>query len=563
MVPLITSLLACSERVHEEPKPAEDSPLEARPVPPVLQYSGTSSGNAVFTEWEPGDLLYVGVDNANLRAAPGLDAPVVARLVLGEAVMVLQRPGRKTIVDDHRNSWYRVRVGGESGTLEGMIFGSVLTPVCAAADLDGYSSHAEITAASFTADFRPRIRVRDPGELDEERRTHGLELDIPGVDSGGVLSMSRLDNPAASWSLLAVTLCSEVDHCTVGLATYLNPSLGDDVLSAVPLEGLRLTPEDLDDIAMGRDWIRLPGQSESLYISQGRLQRQDCADCGGGVIVHPQPARPLLTHGDMTCSIFGVIDSGAYDNRETISCTSPGQQSAGRYVRLEGNTWAYITRSSTAEAEADALLEEGISVQSDSRTLLTGLTPVSILAEDATGRVRFDHHGTLSQEPERVVGTHPLLGAIFAISEHGEAGAHGDYAIPQADGGALIYRLEPNLKPLSWTIPAPPTSDYTAHRQDCDGELLPLQEALGVERADLTEVGSIAGQPLLSLKDPSHPVSLEAFASFRRSADASPAMQALARSPQDFAAALPLLIIKDPYGRFIQLLRRDLQPPCG
>ena len=588
---LIGLLAACSSQDQGATPTQPTEALTAHAVPSALLYTGPEQGSAVFTEWEPGDLLYIGSDNANLRPTPDTEHNAVAAMVLGEAVMILERVGQPVVLSGHRNHWYRVRVGGEGGSLEGYVFGSLLTPICTAADLDGYSSHKEITALTFSTDFKPQVHVRDPGQPDRQKRTQSITLDIPIPEgrSGGVVSLEIIDQDEASWSLISVRLCWEANDCAVGLATWLNPAQGEDVLSAIPLPSTPLQASQLSDIAVGSDWLRLPGQSHSLYTSDGRFQRQDCHRCGTGFPIQPQPVQTLLERGDTTCTRFARIMEGSYSRRPMVSCVTrqPNREghlrlTAARFVVLESDTWVYLPNSSTGPVPDDILSSLDITLRTDDRTHISGLTPIDILREDAAGRVRYAHHAPMPPGEAKVVGSHPLLGSIYAAptspgkpevsDDTGEAVEIpvflGDFAIPQLDGGALVYRFEPDLNSIKWSIQSPPDATYNAHSEDCNGQPMPLLVEVGLERADLTEVGQIASQPLYSLTTPAHTINRRLYADYQQATQPGISEYSRPRAPAglsqaDFSAAMPHLLLQDPFGRYIRLLHADFQPPLS
>jgi len=153
--------------------------------------------DAKFAEWKEGDELYVGVHDVNLRSAQDTDSDVLDELPVGMRVEILEG-GKTEILTQRRNRWYRVRT---TRGKEGWVFGAALSPVHAM--LDGKRGDAP-AVVTFSPDFKPRVRVRDPAFADGGGQ---WALDVSATDDfeGGVLTATV--EPVGNGKQLVVEQC--------------------------------------------------------------------------------------------------------------------------------------------------------------------------------------------------------------------------------------------------------------------------------------------------------------------------------------------------------------------
>lgn len=152
--------------------------------------------DAKFSEWKSGDRLHVGVHDVNLRLAQTTDSEVLAELPVGMAVQILE-VGRAEVLTQRRNKWYRVRTPRSK---EGWVFGAALSPVVGM--LDGRRGDAP-AVVTFSPDFRPRVRVRDPGAGEAGQ----WAIDVTATDEfeGGVITATV--EPVGNGRQLVVEQC--------------------------------------------------------------------------------------------------------------------------------------------------------------------------------------------------------------------------------------------------------------------------------------------------------------------------------------------------------------------
>ncbi len=154
--------------------------------------------DAKFAEWKRGDELFIGVHDVNLRSEPDTSSVVLRTLPLGMKVSILDG-GRTEVLTQRRNKWYRVRTPVQ---VEGWVFGAVLSPVRVM--LQGAQGGEAPAVVTFSPEFAPRVRVRDPyrGESGKE-----WSLDVKPTDEfvGGVLTASA--EPVGNDKQLVVEQC--------------------------------------------------------------------------------------------------------------------------------------------------------------------------------------------------------------------------------------------------------------------------------------------------------------------------------------------------------------------
>ncbi len=162
-----------------------------------------------FTQFEPTGKqagLYVGVDEANLRASPAPDAAVVTTLPLGAPVQVLKRGPERLKVGEYVNHWYQVTYLDTKGTpataddepRTGWLFGNTLTPFRFEGDFDG-DGELEVATVVMSGDFKIRVRVLEPN-VKPPRRVSSVDI-VPA----GQAYMSVDGGPATAKFVTAKT----------------------------------------------------------------------------------------------------------------------------------------------------------------------------------------------------------------------------------------------------------------------------------------------------------------------------------------------------------------------
>ncbi|TSC25101.1 SH3 domain-containing protein [Corallococcus sp. Z5C101001] len=217
------ALLLCLALTQSEPPPAS-----------VLEYSGPMSeeSGAVdreeiqFTAFAPGQLLYLGVDEANLRATAAADGARVQTLMLGTPVRVMAAGARAT-VGEYVNAWYQVSVvdaQAPQGTapVTGWLFGNTLTPFRFEADLDG-DGELEVATVVMSNEFKARVRVLEPN-VKPPRRVSSVDVDVAstvyGGGRGGPVDVKLL--PAKKAGVPLLQLDSAPERCGDFVTSYVS-----------------------------------------------------------------------------------------------------------------------------------------------------------------------------------------------------------------------------------------------------------------------------------------------------------------------------------------------------
>lgn len=164
--------------------------------------------------WEPGTQVCMAVDEANLRAEPKEDAPVLATLPMGAKVTVKKRVGGVVKVSDRVDAWYQVKAPGAEGKpVTGFMFGNVMTQACYSLDMDG-DGEEELVTVAMTADFKIRVRVMEP-RLPPPHRVASAEVEPAGQlytgHVGGPAEVSLVDAKRAGVPLIQVDSRPEQD----------------------------------------------------------------------------------------------------------------------------------------------------------------------------------------------------------------------------------------------------------------------------------------------------------------------------------------------------------------
>ena len=228
---------------------------DAEPV--MLEYSAPDDATKrtvesyQFTRFEPSaQPLYVGADEANLRAVPRADADVVTTLPLGAAVRVLAQGAAPVKQGDYVNLWYQVESTEEGTRRTGWLFGGILTPFRFEADFDG-DGEKEVATVVMSSEFKIRVRVR---ELDVKppRRVSSVDVETSGgayfSQVGGPAQVRLVPAKKAGLPLLQVDSRPEAcaDFSTT-YVSYVEPKKKKGVLGkariALELHGLSDPPQ--------------------------------------------------------------------------------------------------------------------------------------------------------------------------------------------------------------------------------------------------------------------------------------------------------------------------------
>lgn len=129
----------------------------------ALAADGDTSGIQVSfrDEAAANSARYAAGDGVNVRGAPAVDAPVVARLGLGDPVRLGAAAGLQT-VDGREDAWYEATVSGASGPIQGYVWGGALTAARFEADLDT-DGEQEVYTVTYNQNHDILVRAREPG----------------------------------------------------------------------------------------------------------------------------------------------------------------------------------------------------------------------------------------------------------------------------------------------------------------------------------------------------------------------------------------------------------------
>ncbi|QAT87835.1 hypothetical protein EJ065_6306 [Corallococcus coralloides] len=178
---LTTPALLLSLTLAQFP-PASDAVLEYSS--PLTEESAPDPEGFSFTAFTAGQTLYLGVDEANLRASAAADGAVVRTLMLGTPVKVL-KAGERAKVGEYVNTWYQVSVVDAKGAapVTGWVFGNTLTPFRFEADLDG-DGEVEVATVVMSNEFKARVRVLEP-DVKPPRRVSSVDVAVASTEYGG------------------------------------------------------------------------------------------------------------------------------------------------------------------------------------------------------------------------------------------------------------------------------------------------------------------------------------------------------------------------------------------
>ncbi|RKG89864.1 SH3 domain-containing protein [Corallococcus terminator] len=207
--------------------------LLAQNEPSPLEYSVSKESGATlamedfeFTAFEKGQSLYLGVDEANLRASAAADGAVLQTLMLGTPVRVVA-VGARAKVGEYVNAWYQVAVVDAkapkgAAPAMGWVFGNTLTPFRVEADLDG-DGELEVATLVMSNEFKARVRVLEPG-VKPPRRVSSVDVPVAstsyGMGQGGPATLTLVPAKKAGMALLVVD--SRPERCGDLVTSYVS-----------------------------------------------------------------------------------------------------------------------------------------------------------------------------------------------------------------------------------------------------------------------------------------------------------------------------------------------------
>ncbi|MCB9671448.1 MAG: SH3 domain-containing protein [Alphaproteobacteria bacterium] len=503
-----------------EPTPVPD-PEPVVEAPPVLDGFAYVPGDPPrFSEPEPGDVLYVGVDGANLREGPDGEAPVVAELAHAEKVEVVAVEGPPVELIGRTNRWVKVKSGGHTGYL----FGSLLTPL-------GGKEVAEFIGdyrwtVGWSQDFRPLVRVSNA----DGEETQSLELGLTQRFQGGTLVAE-----VGSWgdfdAEITVTQCVVGDEpadgpgCVTGRAVF-----GGNGLTA-------LTPPDA--------WRYEPEGSSSSCEGATSTKVQNLPDPERLLVVNlPSYMRGPGT--EVPCDAIATLRSGPHAGKRVVACAQSGsgkewppQHLGSLFVLLEAGRWGRICGGGVDGLETH-LGYQRVQVVDIGAISLEGPMepPREILYEDETGKAVFRNHWPESLPTDlEQVWVHPELGPVYRKGPATKVAQDG-LLVARPDGGFLQYAWVPDLSDLS--LDGGATGPWVTD----DGMKVDFHEP-GL--APGAKIGTAAGQDVYSLDDPA----------IRQSW--VEAVQAVHRDTP--LGELPWFVVKGPFDGYYLVMREDLRLP--
>ncbi len=527
----------------------------------VLTYEGPADGAAEpsthgFTTYAKGDAPFVAVDEANLRGAASLDAPVVRTLRLGSALRVLEVASGPVLVKDRVDRWYRVRTPGAEPQ-EGFVLGNVLTPLAATRDLDG-DGQEERLAVSFTSDFVVRVRVVEPEfAATNKRAVAALDFLVPQAAGGKRGGRARLVPVSArelgmepSPRAFGLELCGA--SCVVHAVTY-------EAKSGV-LGALSVPPEVRAGVAL----YARPKKLLSLVLEDGEED------------VGPRTTVP--------CHVIGRMRGGPQDRKELLSClfdisdkAGPNEQLAFYYLMTGGKRLSRLRPEGEGVGKMleEELAKKGYRMAPGVGSPPSGLVPPAVLYADARGevRLRWNSADPYVASALEVAFVHPTLGTVMmarpgapGVKEWNPLEFNGFY-VPEPGRGFLFYAYQRDLSPqaVTWKEAKPNGLRYSLEYDMGCGRVKAVDPApADVKATDLVEVGEVKGAgPLLALKDSSHPEVERAWKELRELPDATESSpMAKFKDKEAFFASAPRFFWRDSFGRLLRVRRVDLAPQC-
>ncbi|MCB9674494.1 MAG: SH3 domain-containing protein [Alphaproteobacteria bacterium] len=541
--------------VEAPPQPVEVKPPEPVALDGYAYVPGPDGGarGARFSRFASGDAVFVGVDDANLRDPNGSD-DVVAKLRLGSKVTVEEVLGEPVELIDRLNVWYRVKT--EDGQV-GRLFGGLLTPFGGKSYLSEGDEGERGWAVTFAPDGSPRVRIDEEPGSDE---SFTIDLEVTERFRGG-----RLEAEVQSWgdfvSEIQVTLCrldgGEAPECSSGAARFGGDS--DALL-------VQVTPPD--------PWRYALDPTASTECAGG-AGLDVTLDQGGeeAVVTLQTPQYMRGDDGTVECYAIGRVKSGKHSGKELVSCigedggkSGPSMASVARYLR-DSTSWTLLPCASDWKSDDvhAALVEKRLKVLVDPMVnapeRLAAPTELPVSKGHSTLRWRAPGGGLDAAEP---LFTTPG-GQVLSAPESNWSVPGNALVVHQPDGTALVYDWQPDL---SWSGNPPSDKAYSVQTDGCDGSpeiLLNLEPEISDE--DVEPAAKLAdGTAVVRLKDREHPVSQRLLGLYASYADKDeyerPRELELGLSVDDLLAGNPWLFVKDPWGRYVRLMREDFAAPA-
>jgi len=287
--------------------PQGPQPIE---VDAALSYSspqGAALGDpaTTYSQWQPGSLLMVGVDGANLRAQASAEAEVVTTLDMLAPVMVLEASSETVELIGRANRWYRIR--SLDGAQEGHLFGSILTPLGGEADLDG-DGEKERWALGFGRELEPLVRMLEPGLSDDRVAALSVPMALEGA-RGGTMTVAAATIGATT--LLEVSLCQGTEACKKERVAYqaaARGQLGDLLLPSSQLrpqyvydyeqDRFHYYPPDIRYLGCSRVNISQYQDYNRFHYQQGRIYEEYSLGNRSGTITSTLDAQGYVTRAE-------------------------------------------------------------------------------------------------------------------------------------------------------------------------------------------------------------------------------------------------------------------------
>ncbi len=554
-------VLACSGGTESEvgsttpaPDPAPAPEPEVEPDAPLedgyAYLPGPDGGaeGARFSRFSVGQAVFAGVDDANLRPEPG-SKELVATLPLGSEVEIVASVGEPATVIGRRNLWYRIRAEVDDQPVQGVIFGSILTPYGGHEWLSEGDEQMRRWGVTFSPEGKPRLRVE---RFDGEVAT--LDLEVTDRFAGGSLE-AEAGGFGDFESQFTAQLCrldgGEAPACSSGTARWD----GDGALAQV-------TPKDPWKYALADD-----ATTEcAADTSPSRIE-----------LLEPEVVSTLQTpsymrggDGSIPCYRIARAKGGPHTGKELVSCvsvepgkTGPDSATAGRFLR-DSNSWTYLPCASDSnfplgDAES-ALVEQGKKLRID-----VGARAPAELSAPETVSVKAGVLKRLYRAPpaERdAVYLEPLDGLkdremVSIVND--PSMAHNAIGMVDPDGTVSVYQWDPGF-----TLDS---NAYAPWTQGCAGTPSIM---INVEPEVSDEQLEPVGTPVNGLQAyrlaADHAVSQRLMDEYRavEKADewARPRDLELGLTQEQLIASNAWLFVRDPWGRVVRLVRADFQPPA-
>ena len=175
-------------------------------------------------EWYPGMRVLTNADGVSLRAGPGTDFDVAAKVAIGEPLLVLEGPAT-----NDSTIWYKV----QGVSLTGWIAGNLLSPDPNPVPLDPLPT--ETPAAAVSADTATPLPEGEPRRLRSRSRRgpcrRPVENDATGDEQVGGGS-GNTEQFQETWPIFAAGTATSVSYGSAQL--HVEPALSATILTALP-----------------------------------------------------------------------------------------------------------------------------------------------------------------------------------------------------------------------------------------------------------------------------------------------------------------------------------------